>query len=224
MNKQRIPPVDPATASGSNKKNFDILKSALGFIPTMALAMAQSQAVLDGYMGLSVALIKGRLGKRLGEELALTLAGTNHCEYCASAHSATAKIAGLDQAGVVAALQGKSEDAREAAALRFATAVVEKRGRIDDADFKAVIDAGFTPAEVAEIVAHVVINIFTMPELDGLNCNCYGSVYGHKQSYGERHPHHEFRRLCRRRGDDFGGNREKPQDQPGRGAEDSQAP
>jgi AhpD family alkylhydroperoxidase len=161
MNKQRIPPVDLATASGSNKKNFDILKSALGFIPNMALAMAQSQAVLDGYMGLSVALIKGRLGKRLGEELALTLAGTNHCEYCASAHSATAKIAGLDQAGVVAALQGKSEDAREAAALRFATAVVEKRGRIDDADFKAVIDAGFTLGEVAEIVAHVVVNIFT---------------------------------------------------------------
>jgi hypothetical protein len=42
MNKQRIPPVDPATAIGTNKKNFDILKSALGFIPNMALAMAQS--------------------------------------------------------------------------------------------------------------------------------------------------------------------------------------
>jgi AhpD family alkylhydroperoxidase len=99
---------------------------------------------------LSVALIKGRLGKRLGEELALTLAGTNRCEYCASAHSTTAKIAGLDEADVVAALQGESGDVREAAALRFATAVVEKRGRIDDADFKAVIDAGFTPGEVAE--------------------------------------------------------------------------
>jgi len=39
--------------------------------------------------------------------------------------------------------------------------VVEKRGRIDDADFKAVTDAGFTPGEVTEIVAHVVVNIFT---------------------------------------------------------------
>jgi hypothetical protein len=55
------------------------------------LAMAQSPAVLNGYMGLSVALIKGRLGKRLGEELALTLAGTNRCEYCASANSTTPK-------------------------------------------------------------------------------------------------------------------------------------
>jgi AhpD family alkylhydroperoxidase len=161
MNQQRIPSVDPATASGTNKKNFDIFRSALGFIPNMALAMAQSPAVLDGYMGLSVALIKGRLGKRLGEELALTLAGTNRCEYCTSAHSAGAKVAGLKETDVAAALQGKAEDVREAAALRFATAVVEKRGRVDDADFKAVIGAGFTPKDVSEIVAHVVVNIFT---------------------------------------------------------------
>ena len=161
MNNQRIPSVDATTASGTNKKNFDILKSALGFIPNMALAMAQSPAVLEGYMGLSVALIKGGLGKRVEEELALTVAGANRCEYCASAHSAAAKIAGLDEAGVAAALQGKSEDVKETAALRFATAVVEKRGRIDDADFKAVTDAGFTPGEVTEIVAHVVRNIFT---------------------------------------------------------------
>jgi AhpD family alkylhydroperoxidase len=161
MNKQRIALVDPTTASGTNKKNFDILKSALGFIPNIALAMAQSPAVLDGYMALSVALTKSRLGKRLEEGLALTLAGTNRCEYCASAHRVTAKLAGLDVTAVEAALQGKSEDVREGAALRFATAVVEKRGRIDEADFKMVTDAGFTPGEVTEIVAHVVGNIFT---------------------------------------------------------------
>jgi hypothetical protein len=62
---------------------------------------------------------------------------------------------------MAAALQGKSGGVREAAALRFATALVEKRGRIDDAELKAVTDAGFTPGEVSEIVAHVVVNIFT---------------------------------------------------------------
>ena len=62
---------------------------------------------------------------------------------------------------MAAALQGKAEDASEAAALKFASAVVEKRGRIDDADFKAITDAGFTPGEVSEIVAHVVVNTFS---------------------------------------------------------------
>jgi hypothetical protein len=46
-------------------------------------------------------------------------------------------------------MQGRSEDIREAAALRFATAVVEKRGRIDEADFKMVTDAGSTCATIS---------------------------------------------------------------------------
>ena len=161
MHNQRIPSIDPATATGSNKKHFTLLTSALGSIPNMALAMAQSPAVLDGYLALSAAVSKGSLGKRLGEELALTLAGTNRCDYCASAHTALGKLAGLTDAQTIAALKGNADQAKEAAALKFAKVIVEKRGRIDDADFKAVTDAGFTPGQAGEIVAHVALNVFT---------------------------------------------------------------
>jgi alkylhydroperoxidase family enzyme len=58
-------------------------------------------------------------------------------------------------------LEGKVDDSKDAAAINFAKAVVEKRGRIDDNDFKLVSDAGFTPGEISKIVAHVVLNIFT---------------------------------------------------------------
>ena len=161
VNNQRIPSIDPSTATGTNKKYFDLFKSALGLIPNMTRAMAQSPAVLEGYVSLSGALSKGSLGRKLGEELALTLAGTNRCDYCASAHTALGKLAGLSEEQTVAALKGNSEQTKDAAALRFANAVVEKRGRIDDADFKAVTDAGFTPGEAGEIVAHVALNVFT---------------------------------------------------------------
>src|SRR5260370_38669342 len=112
-------------------------------------------------MGLKVAVIKDSTGKRLGEELPIALERTNGCEYCATAHSTTAKIAGLDEADVVAALQGESEDVREAADLRVATAEVEKRGRIDFADFKAVNDARFKSGEVKEVDADVIVTIVT---------------------------------------------------------------
>jgi AhpD family alkylhydroperoxidase len=138
-----------------------MFNSALGLIPNMARAMAQSPAVLEGYVSLSGALSKGSLGRKLGEELALTLAGTNRCDYCASAHTALGKLAGLSEAQTVSALQGNAEQTKDAAALRFANAIVEKRGRIDDADFKAVTDAGFTAGEAGEIVAHVALNVFT---------------------------------------------------------------
>jgi uncharacterized peroxidase-related enzyme len=161
MTTQRITSVDPATATGSNKKYFDALQSGLGLIPNMTCAMAQSPAVLEGYVLLNGALGKGSLGRKLSEELALTLAGANHCDYCASAHTVLGKLAGLDETQVSSALKATAEDAKTSAALKFAKVLVEKRGQITDADFQAVRDAGFTEGEVGEIVAHVAINTFT---------------------------------------------------------------
>lgn len=161
MNAQRIPSIDPATATGSNKRFFDLLQSTLGLIPNMTRSMAQSPAVLEGYMSLSGALSKGSLGKRLGEELALSVADANRCDYCASAHTVLGKLAGLSDTQIRAALNGSAQEAKDAAALKFAKVIVEKRGRISADDFKAVTDAGFTPGEAGEIVAHVALNVFT---------------------------------------------------------------
>jgi uncharacterized peroxidase-related enzyme len=161
MSTQRIQSVDPAAATGSNKKYFDALQSGLGLIPNMTRAMAQSPAVLEGYVLLNGALSKGSLGRKLSEELALTLAGVNRCDYCASAHSVLGKLAGLNETQVSSALKATAEDAKTAAALRFAQVLVEKRGQISDADYQTVRAAGYTEGEVGEIVAHVAINVFT---------------------------------------------------------------
>ena len=48
MNKQSIPPVDTANASGTNKKNFDTLDFAFGFMPNTPLAVAHPQPVWGG--------------------------------------------------------------------------------------------------------------------------------------------------------------------------------
>lgn len=161
MKTQRITSVNTETAGGSNKKNFEGLKAALGLIPNMTLAMGQSPAVLEGYVSLNGALAKGSLDRTLREKLALTLAGANHCDYCASAHSVLGKLAGLNETELSSALNGNAADARTSAALRFAQTLVEKKGRIGDADFEAVRSAGFSEGDVAEIVAHVALNTFT---------------------------------------------------------------
>jgi uncharacterized peroxidase-related enzyme len=161
MTTQRIESVDPTTATGTNKKFFDALQSSLGLIPNMTRAMAQSPAVLEGYILLSGALGKGSLGRKLGEELALALAGANHCDYCASAHSVLGKLAGLDASQVSSALKAAAADPKTAVALHFAKTLVEKRGQISNADFQNVRSAGFTEGEIAEIVAHVALNVFT---------------------------------------------------------------
>lgn len=161
MTTPRIPALDPATVTGSNQKNFALLQASLGVIPNMTRSMAQSPAVLEGYISLNGALSKGSLSRPLREELALTLAAANHCNYCASAHSLLGKLAGLTELQIAAALKGTAENNKTAAALQFAQTVVEKHGQISDTDFQSVRAAGFSEGEIAEIVAQVALNIFT---------------------------------------------------------------
>src|SRR5437762_7071105 len=45
--------------------------------------------------------------------------------------------------------------------LRFTQAVVLQRGDISDEDFQALGKAGFTDAQIVEIVANIALNIFS---------------------------------------------------------------
>jgi AhpD family alkylhydroperoxidase len=136
VNAQRIPSIELSAADETTKRNFEKLTARIGRVPNMPRAMAQSPAALEGWMSLLEALAKGLLSKKLAAELALALAGINHCQYCASSHTVLSKFAGLNDAQIVNALEGKVEDSKDAAAVDFAKIVVEKRGRIDDDDFR----------------------------------------------------------------------------------------
>jgi AhpD family alkylhydroperoxidase len=117
MNAQRIPSIELSAADETTKRNFEKLTARIGRVPNMPRAMAQSPAALKGWMSLLEALAKGLLSKKLAAELALALAGINHCQYCASSHTVLSKFAGLNDAQIVNALEGKVEDSKDAAAV-----------------------------------------------------------------------------------------------------------
>jgi uncharacterized peroxidase-related enzyme len=133
----------------------------MGTVPNMTRTMAVSPAVLEGYLGFSGALGGGALSPRVREQIALAVGEANRCEYCVSAHTAIGRHIGLAEEELAASRNGASSDQRVEAALRFATALVERRGQVTDADVAQVREAGWSDAEVAEIVAHVALNIFT---------------------------------------------------------------
>lgn len=62
---------------------------------------------------------------------------------------------------LAANLASQSSDERTQAALSFARAVVEHRGRVADSDLAEIKAAGFTDAEIVEIVSVVALNVFT---------------------------------------------------------------
>ena len=55
----------------------------------------------------------------------------------------------------------KADDEKERAALIFSQAIVNQKGSVSDDDVAEVRGAGYTDAEVVEIVANVAMNIFT---------------------------------------------------------------
>ena len=157
----RLIAIDPASASGKTKDLLTAVKGKLGLVPNMTRVMANSPAVLEGYLGFSNALGGGLLDAQTRERLALVTAQQNQCDYCLSAHTTIGKMVGLNPGQIAASRDGKAETPRTAAALVFAQRVVETRGSISDGDLAAVREAGFNDGEIAEILAHVALNIFT---------------------------------------------------------------
>lgn len=158
----RLNALNPDNASGKTKELFNAINGKLGMVPNMMRTMGNSSAVLDGYLSLSGALGKGSLGAKLGELIAMTVAEANACNYCLSAHAFIGeKLVGVDVNSIAQAREAKSSQPKIQAALTFALQLVNKKGSVSEADLKAVKAAGYTEGEVAEIVAHVALNIFT---------------------------------------------------------------
>lgn len=158
---QRINQIDPTTATGKQKELLDAVKAKVGRVPNLIKTFAASPAALEAYVSFSDALSGGLLDAKLREQIALTVAEANACEYCLSAHTAIGKMVGLDETEIVAGRRASSPDAKTNAALTFAHQIVVKRGQVDDADVAAVRAAGFGDGEITEIVSNVVLNIFT---------------------------------------------------------------
>lgn len=157
----RLASIDPSTATGKSKELLDAVKGKLGLVPNMTKVMANSPAVLAGYLGLSGALGNGLLDAKTRERLALVTAQQNHCDYCLSAHSAIGKMVGLKPEEILESREGRGGSDRTTAALTFARRVLESKGQIRDADVAAVRAAGYSDGEVAEIIAHVALNVLT---------------------------------------------------------------
>lgn len=157
----RLPLQNPEHAVGGNKQIFDLLQKKLGMVPNMTRAMANSPAVLQSYAQFSGAMATASLSARIREQIALLTAEENGCVYCLSAHTAVGRMIGLDEHQIDDARRGRAEDKRTHAALQFASRLIEHRGGVHADDVRAVREAGFSDAEIAEIVAAVALNLFT---------------------------------------------------------------
>ena len=157
----RIAPLETATAHADVQATLAAVKAKIGMVPNLFSTFARSPAALNGYLAFSDALTHGALTAKQREIVALAVAQANECHYCLSAHTMMGKGAGLSPEGIQAARHGKAEDKQDHAVAAFAKRVVETRGHVTDADLEAARAGGLDEVRVVEVIAHVVVNIFT---------------------------------------------------------------
>lgn len=157
----RLNQVSDAAASEDAAALFSAIKSKVGMVPNLYRVAANRPAALSALLAVGDALSNGAFDAKTREAVALAVAGKNHCDYCASAHTAISKSLKVDAAEIEARLSGHSADPRLDAILTFATRVVEAQGFVSDADIAAARAAGLDDADIVETVANVVANIFT---------------------------------------------------------------
>jgi uncharacterized peroxidase-related enzyme len=151
MSRIAIPTRDEAPEA--SRPILDAFNKQLGFTPNLFSIMSLSPNAIAGWAGLQGSLAK-TLDQKTRDAIALAVSQVNACHYCLSAHTHVAtNFAKMEPEEIALNRQGRSGDARRDAAVRFAKKLTELRGKVSEGDLKAVRQAGFTDANVVEIIA-----------------------------------------------------------------------
>ena len=157
----RTAALKPEDVPADCKLTLDAFTRAIGFTPNMMSTFAQSPIAFNAWAGLLASLSKA-LDVKTRDSIGLAVSEVNGCNYCLAVHSFTAKrMAKLPADEIILARKGHASDPKRDAAIQFARKVIETRGKVSDADLKAVRDAGYTDANVIEIVALVAMYSLT---------------------------------------------------------------
>jgi len=159
MTKTALP--TPEQVPADSKPTLDGFTKNIGFTPNMMVAFAQSPIAFNAWAALLGALSKS-LDVKTRDSIGLAVSEVNGCNYCLTVHSFTAEhMAKLPADEIILARKGQATDPRRDAAVKFARKVIETRGQVSTTDLKAVRDAGYTEANVIEIVALVAMYSMT---------------------------------------------------------------
>ena len=128
-------------------------EEAMGFIPNLIGVMAESPATIEGYLSLMSIFDKSSFTPTERQVAILAISRLNECDYCMAAHSVVASMQRVP-ADVIQAIRDDQPiaDAKLEALRRFAATVVEKRGWLADEDVTAFTSAGYSRAQVLEVI------------------------------------------------------------------------
>jgi alkylhydroperoxidase family enzyme len=138
------------------------LQSAFGMLPNIAGTMAASPVLINTLVGMFGNVHGGSFTEAQVQIVLLTDAVTNRSTWAVAFHTALALKEGIDPADVQAIREGRlPKDSKFAALSALAKTMIEKRGRLDEAEIDRFLAAGFEKDHLLEVIAAVAASTIT---------------------------------------------------------------
>lgn len=152
----------PQTAPAASRPLLQGIQQAYGFVPNLFAVFAESPAALEGALALARAFSQSTLTAVEQQFVALAVSEANDCEFCMAAHSTLAKRVAKADPALVAAARARERlpHPKLDALVSFTRKIVEQRGFVADADVAAFLRAGYTRANLLEVLLGVGMKTF----------------------------------------------------------------
>lgn len=150
------------SAPEKSKPILDAVQQAYGFIPNLMATFAESPAAVEAYTTLSSIFGKSDLSPTEQQVILMTNNRLNGCAYCMAAHTTISKMQRLPDDVIEALRKGESIADEKLEALRvFAAKVNTARGFVPPADVEAFLAAGYTKANVLEVILGTSLKVLS---------------------------------------------------------------
>ncbi|MGF1553367.1 MAG: carboxymuconolactone decarboxylase family protein [Paracoccaceae bacterium] len=153
---------DLDTAPEAARTVLEAARKSFGTVPNLHRVLAGAPAALEGYATLWGLFDETSFAPAERQVVYLASSYENECRYCMAGHSVLARHAGVPDGAVAAIRDGRPiADPRLEALRAFTAEVVVNRGRVAEAGVEAFLAAGFTRAQVLEVVLGVAVKVIS---------------------------------------------------------------
>ena len=147
------------SAPETSRPALKALEERFGFLPNALATMANNPVLLNGFVGIFGSFHSGSFDEIEKQVLLLTNAVTIRCPWTVAAHSTFAIEDGIAESEVKAIRDGElPRDPKYAALSALTKVLIENRGNVSDADIDAFMSAGYSKAQILEVVTGVGIS------------------------------------------------------------------
>lgn len=149
----------PTTAPEGSRPALAKATATLGFTPSLYAGLAESPTALAIYLQGADAFGKSALTAIEQQVVMLAVSVENRCEFCVAAHSTIARSMVRVPSEIVDALRDRRTlpDGKLQALAVFTRAIVAQRGWVSDDEVERFLAAGYTRAQVLDVIAGVSV-------------------------------------------------------------------